>query len=761
MPRLRPALLALVPAIVIAQNWMRLERPERDGGRALLLVVLALVPALAPRLWQRLVLLLGAALAAAELAVRVLPLGIVERHRDFFGPVGTRVWNGILDFYDVRLQFNPFFHPEMHSVVLVAVFGFAAALGLVAASRRPLAAVLVLLVGAGWPATLLSDGRDLTRGAVIFAAALVLLAGFRTDARRTLARAAVLGGALVAVSLAASTQPAVAKGEFLHWQTWDFYTRTAQSVGVRYVWDSSYDGFRFPKKVTTVFKVKAPPLSVYWRATTLDTFTGGRWVEDLLPSKPAFFDGRTDLTFNDPSYPPAAQDPSRWRKAEIDIEALADDHLVAPSVPVAYGSGFGAVGYARGGIGIVPGGLHRGVQYDVWSYSPQPTPKQLAASKPDYPQQVLNYLDVVNDVAPPPFGTPDRAARMDALFADSVYSFYFSVYRQVYEKAREVVGDAQSPYAAAVTIESWLRGTGGFTYDQHPALTPNPIVDFLTRTKRGYCQHYAGAMALMLRYLGIPARVAEGFTSGDYDNAGGTWTVTDHDAHAWVEAWFKGYGWLPFDPTPGRGSLSATYSASSARFDSAAAAALLAGAAAKLLRLNTAALHQDVSFGEKGIGSGLSAADPRRAGVSSAGGGHRGGSLGKLVGLVLAVVLLFVALAKTAIRRTRYATSDPRRVAAACRAELVDFLADQGIAIPASAAPRDLALELRRRLELDAEPFARAFSVARFGPPAEADAAASRARHELARLERQIRSRVGVLHRARGLVSLRSLGFAA
>jgi len=342
-----------------------------------------------------------------------------------------------LDFYDVRLQFNPFFHPEMHSVVLVAVFGFAAALGLVAASRRPLAAVLVLLVGAGWPATLLSDGRDLTRGAVIFAAALVLLAGFRTDARRTLARAAVLGGALVAVSLAASTQPAVAKGEFLHWQTWDFYTRTAQSVGVRYVWDSSYDGFRFPKKVTTVFKVKAPPLSVYWRATTLDTFTGGRWVEDLLPSKPAFFDGRTDLTFNDPSYPLAAQDPSRWRKAEIDIEALADDHLVAPSVPVAYGSGFGAVGYARGGIGIVPGGLHRGVQYDVWSYSPQPTPKQLAASKPDYPQQVLNYLDVVNDVAPPPFGTPDRAARMDALFADSVYSFYFSVYRQVYEKARE------------------------------------------------------------------------------------------------------------------------------------------------------------------------------------------------------------------------------------------------------------------------------------------------------------------------------------
>ncbi len=130
MPSLRPALVALLPALVIAQNWLRLERPERDGGRVLLLVVLALIPALAPRLWQRLVLLLAAALVAADLAVRVSPLGIVERHRDFFGPFGSRVGNGILDFYDVRLRFDPFFHPDMHSVLLVAAFGFAAALGL-------------------------------------------------------------------------------------------------------------------------------------------------------------------------------------------------------------------------------------------------------------------------------------------------------------------------------------------------------------------------------------------------------------------------------------------------------------------------------------------------------------------------------------------------------------------------------------------------------------------------------------------------------
>src|SRR2546425_12334697 len=115
MPRWRPALVALVPAIVIAQNWLRLERPERDGGNALLLVALALAPAVAPRLWQRLVLLLGVTLGAAKLAV-VSPFGKVEHHRNFFALAGSRIWNGFLDFYDVRLQFNPFFHPEMHAV---------------------------------------------------------------------------------------------------------------------------------------------------------------------------------------------------------------------------------------------------------------------------------------------------------------------------------------------------------------------------------------------------------------------------------------------------------------------------------------------------------------------------------------------------------------------------------------------------------------------------------------------------------------------
>ncbi len=79
-----------------------------------------------------------------------------------------------------------------------------------------------------------------------------------------------------------------------------------------------------------------------------------------------------------------------------------------------------------------------------------------------------------------------------------------------------------------------------------------PLVDFLFGSRRGYCQHFAGSMAVMLRSLGIPARVAVGYTGGRFDAKSERWVVTDRDAHAWVEVWFPGYGWLPFDPTPGR-----------------------------------------------------------------------------------------------------------------------------------------------------------------------------------------------------------------
>src|SRR5262249_26501572 len=89
-----------------------------------------------------------------------------------------------------------------------------------------------------------------------------------------------------------------------------------------------------------------------------------------------------------------------------------------------------------------------------------------------------------------------------------------------------------------------------FHYSNHPAPTRPALVEFVTKTHTGYCQYFAGAMALMLRYLGIPSHVAVGFAGGAYDPDRDLWNVSDPEAPAWGGVGFKGYGWLPFDPTP-------------------------------------------------------------------------------------------------------------------------------------------------------------------------------------------------------------------
>src|SRR5207248_1515665 len=151
----------------------------------------------------------------------------------------------------------------------------------------------------------------------------------------------------------------------------------------------------------------------------------------------------------------------------------------------------------------------------------------------------------------------------------------------------------------------------------------------------------------------------------------------------------------------------------------------------------------------------------RRAGPLGGGSGSTShASLLRLLALVLAGLGAAIVLAKLGLRRTRYLTRDPRRLAAACRRELADFLADQGVLVPASATAAELARAVDEHLGVDARAFVAAVDAARFGPPEEAGATARLARRELRRLERRLRDRLTRVERTRGLLSLRSLGFA-
>ena len=286
-----------------------------------------------------------------------------------------------------------------------------------------------------------------------------------------------------------------------------------------------------------------------------------------------------------------------------------------------------------------------------------------------------------------------------------------------------------------LALESWFRQRGGFRYDEQPPRTAGPpLVSFVTQTKAGYCQHYAGAMAVMLRMLGIPARVAVGFTSGTYED--GEWVVTDHDAHAWVEVWFAGHGWVPFDPTPGRGTFGGRYSFAS---DSQEAVDALGRG-----DLSGAALL------ERGLPDGV---DIPLAEAANEG---RAPSLFALVLGTGALWVGIVGFGKAILRRLRYLTRDPRRAASASRQELEEFLRDQGIAIAPSATLDDLRRAVGEEIGVDARPYAEAAARARFGRPAAARLGAETARRELRTLLRRARAELSVWERARGFVSLRS-----
>ncbi len=171
-----------------------------------------------------------------------------------------------------------------------------------------------------------------------------------------------------------------------------------------------------------------------------------------------------------------------------------------------------------------------GLSYTVTGLNESPTYQQLAA-------------------APPP--------------ADSTAAHYRSVpssYDALKPLAEAETAGATSELQQAVDLQSWLSdGPFKYTLDAPTVLSAPALTRFLTVTRAGYCQQFSFAMAVLARLLGIPARVAIGFTQGAQQSSG-RYLVTSHDAHAWPELYFQGYGWLRFEPTPNGGAGQASAS---------------------------------------------------------------------------------------------------------------------------------------------------------------------------------------------------------
>ena len=219
---------------------------------------------------------------------------------------------------------------------------------------------------------------------------------------------------------------------------------------------------------------------------------------------------------------------------------------------------------------------------------------------------------------------------------------------------------------------------------------------------------------------------------------GDDWVVTDHDAHAWVEVWFAGQGWIPFDPTPGRGTLGGDYSFASG--SKAAVAALRRG---------------DLSG--KAPTRRSQGPDVSDLGATTGPNDERAPMLLAVAFLLAAVWILIVGVGKAVARRSGYLTRDPRRVASASRRELEGFLRDQGVVVASNATLADVQRAVRMELGIDCSPFTVAVARARYGPPGAAQQGATAARSELRGLLRAARRELSIWARMRGFASLRSV----
>jgi transglutaminase-like putative cysteine protease len=269
-----------------------------------------------------------------------------------------------------------------------------------------------------------------------------------------------------------------------------------------------------------VFQVTSEAPS-YWRMLSLTAFDGDTWRPDLTDQgQPIASD--TILSAGTEGTEPMEQ------------AFTVSSDLGFPWLPVAYPPqridvADSSVRYnSSTGTATLDGELDAGAKYHVTSVRVQPTPAQLAGVT--FPPPAQNVLSTSLGDVP-----PDVAAGIQAI-------------------AERWTEGAANDYERVLAIQNHLSDEAEFTYDKSvpPRDDSYTLLEFLTTTRRGFCQQFASAMAVMLRTLGFPSRIAIGYTPGQPDPDSHAYHVTTSELHSWVEVLFPTYGWLAFEPTPGR-----------------------------------------------------------------------------------------------------------------------------------------------------------------------------------------------------------------
>ena len=279
-----------------------------------------------------------------------------------------------------------------------------------------------------------------------------------------------------------------------------------------------------------VMKVEMPqypngyPGELYWRAVALDHYDGRRWVK-LQPPRTTAYTRLFELHPDNRGIvePRSIGSDANLVEQIVYIDSLETSYLFGlPEMKRVLGD-FGGITWDREDESWTVHVVRQdGLRYRVYSR--------------------------------PPDVDPDRLRRCSTVYPDSIAHMYLqlplNLDRQVRTLALDITKRARNPYDKLMAIQSYLERNYVYSLTAPVDRNEAPLEDFLFRSKVGHCEFYATAMAVMLRCCGVPARLASGFRGGQWNEFGKFYSVQQDFAHVWVEAYFPGAGWAPFDPSP-------------------------------------------------------------------------------------------------------------------------------------------------------------------------------------------------------------------
>ncbi len=529
-------------ASYVGAAWVGMVVNPAPGRTALVIVVAVAGAAAMSLLRDRRMPRLAAQVLAATIAVGVVALGtiaigvparlVLPWH---WGELAANLGTGLGGLWTADYPYTGSTGWTRLALLLglPAVLGVSLALGFwptrAPRPRLRIAALVALLVAYGTAMAVAPSSDPLLHGlGLLLLASAWLWLPASGPRRGALGVVLVAGCGLIALPVASVLD---GKQPWLDYQHWG--SSRAAGPTESFTWDQAYGPLTWPRAGRQMLTVQSPH-PYYWRAAVLDDFDGTSWVQST---------GEGIAPLQLPRGSEARLNPAWIHEVTYTIDHLRSDLAVVAGTPLAPPQLDGLTVVDRGLLLPSNRTLSAGDSYTVRSYIPDPTPSQMRRTPRRLPGALARDTELTlpggRSVDVPLWGAPTGGSADRELAA--------SAYGGVYSLARRITAGQTTEYGAVKAIESYLGEQ--YRYSEFAPIERLALRTFLLDVHRGYCQHFSGAMALMLRMVGVPARVAAGFSPGRPDSDG-NYEVTDFDSHSWVEVYFNGIGWVTFDPTP-------------------------------------------------------------------------------------------------------------------------------------------------------------------------------------------------------------------